>query len=273
MVNSIYILIFVFFATFSASSGAEVHMYPGETIQSAIERANVGDALYVNPSVYRENLVISKPLFLKGMAIGETKPIIDADGHGNAILISAEGVSIEGFIIVNAKGDMNQSGICIISNNSEIRDNILQNNGYGIFILNGSGNVVRGNFLCYNNYGINIKNSSNITVYENILFNNTAYDAYDTGDNNWFRDNAGNYYNDLIYNIPGGKSKDLHPIGVKNIDSIDLEQYYTINSAGKSEDLRTKSLINYIYIFIASVVVISFAVILILRRIPKNPHS
>ncbi len=106
-------------------------------IYSAIQRyaidrvAQSGDTVQVLPGMYNENVSISKPLILQGTS----KPIIDGGAAADAVNVSANGVTIDGFEIRNGYNGILLSGVsgAVISNN-EIHHNVnlLGNAGVGI---------------------------------------------------------------------------------------------------------------------------------------------
>ena len=74
-----------------------IHVYPGESIQSAINSANPGTTIIVHSGVYTENLVINKTLRLVGVGW----PVVDGGNLSTTVMITWDGVILEGFKIVN----------------------------------------------------------------------------------------------------------------------------------------------------------------------------
>ncbi len=62
-------------------------------IQDAVDRARPGDIINVTNGTYFENVNITKPLTLMGM--GNT--VIDASGQPSALVLSANGITVEGY--------------------------------------------------------------------------------------------------------------------------------------------------------------------------------
>jgi hypothetical protein len=85
-------------------------------IQWAIDNATAGDTIEVYSGTYYENVNVNKQLILKGVDTGGGKPVVDAGGSGSALIVKADGVTLEGFIASN-------SGILVYSNNSIIIGN------------------------------------------------------------------------------------------------------------------------------------------------------
>jgi|GEM_PF-4357631 len=158
------------------------------TIQDGID-AVAGSTVYVAAGTYDENITVNKPLTLLGpnadvnptTAVRGTEAIINGGGTGDAVTISADGVTIKGFEITNGTfgivggarsgleianniihhhinpGGQQGCGITIWAaagpcNNNLIENNVVYSNErQGIFIgtneaeSNSTGNIVRGN--------------------------------------------------------------------------------------------------------------------------------
>jgi parallel beta-helix repeat protein len=166
------------------------------TIQDAINTANSGDTIFVNPGIYLENIVIDKPINL----IGYDKSNTTIDGKGNiTLIISNDTVTIQGFTVTNCS-----HGIMLnTTSDTTINDNIFINAKYGIYADD---------------------KSMNNTIYNN-NFKDNIFNAYDASFNSWSFSSSGNYWDDYIgsdenndgigdsiYNISGGMSVDAYPL-------------------------------------------------------------
>ena len=114
-------------------------------IKDAIDTANNNDIIYVYSGNYNEsNITIDKSINI----IGEDRinTIIDAGNNSDVFYISANFVSIRGFLIRNSgKEDYinYNSGIDINSNNNTITNNIILNCSYGINLrANSKNNII-----------------------------------------------------------------------------------------------------------------------------------
>lgn len=114
-------------------------------IKTAINSAQKGDTIIVLNGIYKEgNIVIDKPLTL----IGKGFPILDGQKKFEILSIKSSHVSIEGFIIQH-------SGIATLddpggikvynSNHVTIKNNILEDNFFGIYIQYGKFCTVKDN--------------------------------------------------------------------------------------------------------------------------------
>jgi parallel beta-helix repeat protein len=108
-------------------------------IQDAINSANPGDIIEVKNGTYAENINVAKPITLRGVG----SPVVDANGLGNAIALSSDGVTLEGFHAVNS----NQAGIKVTSSGNTIKNNQASGNSIGLDLVNSNHNFLRSNLL------------------------------------------------------------------------------------------------------------------------------
>lgn len=171
-------------------------------IQDAIDNATSGDTILVYSGIYYENVNITKRLILKGMDNGSGYPIVDASGSGDAITLSAAGITIEDFLATSAPSSY--AGIKIISDDNTIHNFNSSNNinGKGISILSSRNNTIANSDLNFNYYGIYLEGSDNNTLENNNLYSNNYYGIYlDNSNSNFIIDNnvSNNYQNFYVY--------------------------------------------------------------------------
>lgn len=118
-----------------------------KNITTAINRAATGDTILVDAGHYKEkNLVINKSIILKGI----NYPVLNGEKKYEIISITANGVIIEGFKIkqsgISSMEDL--SGIKIYDcKNVSIKNNILEDTFFGIYIQNGFNCIIENNIL------------------------------------------------------------------------------------------------------------------------------
>jgi nitrous oxidase accessory protein len=74
---------------------ATVSVQPGQDLAAAIQAAAPGDVVEVARGLYRVNLLIDKPLTLRGI----DRPTLSGGNQGDTIRVTAPGVVIEGLIV------------------------------------------------------------------------------------------------------------------------------------------------------------------------------
>ena len=95
-----------------------------------IAAASPGDSLEIEPGVYREHLRIDKPLTL--VARGEV--VIDGDGSGDIVEITAPDVTLRGFVIRNTGIDLDKenAAVRVLAPRVLLEDNRLEDILFGI---------------------------------------------------------------------------------------------------------------------------------------------
>jgi len=191
------------------------------TIQAAVDAAKPGDVIEVNSGNYSEKLIINKNVTLRGLDTGEGMPVIDAGEIGSAVTISADGVTMEGFLVTRSGHcGCGNAGIRLNSNNNTIRRNILVDNKYGIYSGLTSGNLIYQNDFVNND--INAFDSGTnqwtdqdglLRMIKNILGNREGnhYSNFDEAEEGC-NDADGDGVCDAFYNITGGSNVDQKPL-------------------------------------------------------------
>jgi parallel beta-helix repeat protein len=145
------------------------------TIQAAINAASLGDTIEVLSGTYYENVYVSNKLILRGVDTGGGKPVVNAGGTGNAIILTG-GITLEGFEATNAThAGWPNIGIEVYSDGNIIKNNTASNNGEGINFESGdNNNTLNGNIANSNEYnGIRFNgNNKNNTIIGNNASNN-----------------------------------------------------------------------------------------------------
>lgn len=188
-------LLFFAVAAFTAPvASASVLRVPGDYrgIQQAVDAAKPGDSIIVGAGNYRENIVIRKPLQLRGAkgpeatvvtAAVKTKPVFNIDHVAKAVVsgFTATGSNVSGFSLHNADG-------CRIVDNRAVK------NGSGMLVYASGANRITGNAVDSNvQYGIYLEKSAGNTVMDNTADMNGDMGIFLSSSNdNLVKDNSAN---------------------------------------------------------------------------------
>ena len=118
-----------------------------KTVQAGLKAAADGDTLAVDAGHYREkNLAIRKRIILKGTDY----PVLDGESKYEILSVYASGVIVDGFKIIHSGVSSldDISGIKVYNcDNVIIRNNVLEDTFFGIYIQNGSKCTILNNRL------------------------------------------------------------------------------------------------------------------------------
>jgi nitrous oxidase accessory protein len=143
----------------SPALAAAWRVKPGESIQAVIDHAAPGDTIEIERARYVENLLITKPLTLRGL----DRPTISGGLRGDTIRITATDVTIEG-LIVSESGDS------------------LRDQNAGIYVYPGSDRtVVRNCDLSYNLFGLWIEKANDVLIEGNLITGKRDYQSSQRG--------------------------------------------------------------------------------------------
>jgi len=141
------------------AQAATLRVQPGESVQAAITRAAPGDVIEIERGRYVENLLVDKPLTLRGIQ----RPTISGGMKGDAIRVTAPDVTIEG-LLVRDSGDS------------------LKDQNSGIYIRPGAHRaVVRHCELSYNLFGLWIEKANEVLVEANVITGKREYNSSQRG--------------------------------------------------------------------------------------------
>jgi len=142
---------FIFFTLLYCSASA-ANIYVGakrsqRTISSAINAAQPGDTIFVDFGIYREkNLIINKSIVL----IGIGSPVLDGEKKYEIISITSNGAVVDGFKLIHSgiSSLEDLSGIKVYdSRDVVIKNNVLEDTFFGIYIQNGINCSIENNTL------------------------------------------------------------------------------------------------------------------------------
>jgi len=137
-------------------------------IQIAVDTANPGDTIMVASGTYCEHVTVWKSLMLTGEDVRTT--IVDGNGTGKTICVTADNVNISRFMVQNGR-----FGIVSESNsNSNISSNVILSNQFGMNLLQSSHNFLRNNNMSCNKYNFRVWGVSLSHYAHNIDTSNTV---------------------------------------------------------------------------------------------------
>jgi parallel beta-helix repeat protein len=143
------------------------------SIQDAINASTDGGTVFVYNGTYYENIIVNKTINLTGEDRNNT--IIDGSLNGDVINISVGWVNISGFSIINSDNWPHAGIYCDKVYNCNIfNNNVLSNDGDGIYLYSSSNNSIIGNNVSNNNQGIFLDSSSN----NNLIIGNDVSDNW-----------------------------------------------------------------------------------------------
>ncbi len=141
------------------ASAATVAVRLGEDLAAAVQAAAPGDVIEVARGMYRVNLLIDKPLTLRGI----DRPTLSGGNQGDTIRVTAADVVIEG-LIVRDSGDS------------------LKNQNAGIYLYPGAHRaVVRHCDLTYNLFGLWIEKADDVLIEHNTITGKREYGSSQRG--------------------------------------------------------------------------------------------
>jgi parallel beta-helix repeat protein len=175
------------------------YLQPQQTIQSAIDNAQINSTIYIPAGWYHENIIINKTIHLVGEDPENTR--ISGNYMGSVVVVTADDVSITNFTIMKSSNQShfswNESGIycnksrCIITHNifrecvnaislydgdsNVISSNVFDDHyvlfpGGGILLHRSNDNIVAGNFIRYaTGNGIHIVESNRNSISNNYI--------------------------------------------------------------------------------------------------------
>ena len=169
------------------------------TAVEALAADGAGDTIYVLPDPGTAQITIDQRLNITKASLnlrgpGRTVKIKPSSGTGDTITIGATNVSIKGFVIEGATGDITGASILVNDKFARIEDNWINRHGYGIRLRAGDYHIIQNNTIEY--HGINGMHFDDAgfatpgSPRESYIDNNTIY--FNTQDGIHFADTTGN---------------------------------------------------------------------------------
>ena len=167
------------------------------TLTSAIAQAQEGDEILVRKGTYREgNILVNKKVHLKGIGY----PELDGKGESEILTITANGVTVEGFIVKNVGTSYleDRAGIRVKkAKDFTIKNNRLLNTFFGIYLEHTSDGTVIGNEVIgeaveesSSGNAIHLWYCKRVTVEDNLVRNHRDGIYFEFVDNSLIRGNT-----------------------------------------------------------------------------------
>jgi nitrous oxidase accessory protein len=146
------------------------------SLTKALELCGSGDTIIIAAGEYREgNIKVTKPVYIKGIGY----PVFDGETKYEILSIGASSVIVEGLHLKNTghAGMEDYAGIKLYSaKNCIIRNNVLENTFFGIYLMNSDSCIVDANRLVSNaeteqasGNGIHLWKCNNILIKNNYV--------------------------------------------------------------------------------------------------------
>jgi parallel beta-helix repeat protein len=215
------------------------HVYPGESIQVAINSAYPGDTIFVHAGTYHEEVTINKNDLV---LLGEDKAtVIDGEGMITPVFwITANNVTVKGFTIRDGGRiyGLFGGGIYMTGSNCTVVDNVIENTQYGINLNGSARNIIAGNSFTANDVGIQFLDgqSNNSAICHNNFINNSWHQVHSfaVSHNTWDNGFEGTYWSDYVTRYPNATEIDgsgiwdtPYVINEDNQDNYPLIQLYS----------------------------------------------
>ena len=141
------------------AGAATVTVQPGQDLQAAVAAAAPGDVIEVQRGNYRVNLLIDKPLTLRGL----NRPTLSGGLTGDTIRVTSPDVVIEGLIVSNSGSS-------------------LKDQNAGIYLYPGAHRAVVQNCdLTYNLFGLWIEKVNDVRIESNLITGKRDFDSAQRG--------------------------------------------------------------------------------------------
>src|SRR3989304_3639033 len=129
----------------STLQAADWQVSSQDQFTTALAEARAGDRILVSAGTYTGDIVLDRPLALKG--IGD--PVLRGTGKRTVVTVLADGCTIEGFVIEHCGNELQQdhSGILLKSNNNRVEENVLRDILFGIYLFHSNKNTIRNNLI------------------------------------------------------------------------------------------------------------------------------
>ncbi|SMF21614.1 nitrous oxidase accessory protein [Tistlia consotensis] len=131
----------------ATAAAAELRPAPGDDLQAVLAAAAPGDVVRLGAGRYRGPVTIDRPLALAGVE----GTLLEGDGKGSVITITASDVTVTGLTITGSGLDLPAMDSAVLVRRSArhavIRGNRLENNLFGVYLHGAAGSLVVDNTI------------------------------------------------------------------------------------------------------------------------------
>ncbi|MFZ2100811.1 MAG: right-handed parallel beta-helix repeat-containing protein [Oricola sp.] len=117
-----------------------------EALAEALSAAENGQTIEISGGPFAGNFTISKTITLRGL--GDSRPVLDGEGHGTVLTIDAPGVVVENVAVARSGVDNDLflnwggAGVAVKADTTTLRNIDASRNGWGILVFGGAGLTV-----------------------------------------------------------------------------------------------------------------------------------
>jgi len=220
-VQNICIILFLVLGAAVTQAGAAVITVDANgganytSIQEAVDNAQNGDTIIVNPGVYQENVRINKELTItsnSNLTEDQFKRtyVLGAIPDNDVFSINSDNVTIEGLYISGGPSGTERSEVGIYLEgvkNCSLINNALILNDMGILLSGAQGNYLNSNLVSLGNNGISLVNSQENILSDNLVVTNSHGISLNNSINNTVVNNtAGSNSIGIYLEMAGGNT-------------------------------------------------------------------
>ncbi len=144
MKRAVLILVCLLILTFVSGACKALNVSSGE-LKNALDNSSAGDTLFLENGVFKGSFEISTSLII----IGDSGAVIDGDGIGDVLTITADAVVLKNVTVQNSGTRLlkDHAGIKITGHQAKIVNCVIRDDLHGIYVKAGTGALIHGNTI------------------------------------------------------------------------------------------------------------------------------